>query len=334
MIELVRERPWASTSRVPVAGGHVWFKSCAPAQAFEPGLSVGLFSRWPDRVAEVIGHEEQRSWLLLSDAGTSIGKLGHELESWLTVLPLYAELQRGEIAYTEAHLAAGVPNMRMAALAGRYEDLVQHELPLEGNELAGLRAFAPRFAGLCDELAAQGIPEVVQHDDLHAANVYTEGETIRVLDWGDASIAHPFFSLVVTFRFLEEQHGLPRNDPWFARLRDAYLEPWGGNTLVETFALALRVGIFAHAIAWLRQREHLPEHAQPAFDEWFRVVLRRAVGYTLDQAVVPREPSTGNARRCDCLEGVGRGGRTLAGRSSASAPSADGPQGIRIARPF
>jgi hypothetical protein len=111
---------------------------------------------------------------------------------------------------------------------------------------------------------------------------YAEGDRMRVLDWGDTSIAHPFFSLVVTFRFLEEQNRLGPDDPWFERLRDAYLEPWGGGDhLTDTFALALRVGIFAHAIAWLRQRGHLPEQAWVAFDEWFSVVLRRAVTRTL-----------------------------------------------------
>ena len=60
---------------------------------------------------------------------------------------------------------------------------------------------------------------------------------LRVLDWGDSSISHPFASLVVTFRFLEEFNKLPPGDPWFPRLRDAYLEPWG-HGLTDAFALA------------------------------------------------------------------------------------------------
>jgi hypothetical protein len=58
------------------------------------------------------------------------------------------------------------------------------------------------------------------------ANVYSDGGRLRVLDWGDASISHPFASLLVTFRFLEEVTRLQPEDPWFARLHDAYLEPW------------------------------------------------------------------------------------------------------------
>ena len=110
------------------------------------------------------------------------------------------------------------------------------------------------------------------------ANVYVRDERLRVLDWGDSSISHPFASLVVTFRFLEEVTKLPPGDPWFERLRDAYLEPWGRGH-VETFALALRVGAFAHAFAWARQRDHVPKEAWPEFDP---AVVRRALARTLE----------------------------------------------------
>jgi aminoglycoside phosphotransferase (APT) family kinase protein len=143
-----------------------------------------------------------------------------------------------------------------------------------------LRTFAARFSELCAELATHDVPETVQHDDLHMANVYAQGERLRLLDWGDASISHPFASLVVTFRFLEERNKLLPADPWFARLRDAYLEPWGRGH-ADAFALAVRVGTFAHTFAWARQRDYLPREARADFDREFPIVLRRAVARTL-----------------------------------------------------
>jgi hypothetical protein len=280
VIETTHERPWATVLRVPLRGGVAWFKACAPVQAFEPRLTAELFARWPDRVTEVLGHDDERGWLLLADAGTPIREFGNPPEAWLAALPLYAELQRGEAAHMHDHLAHGVPDLRVSTLPARYEDLLRHDLPLERDEIRRLREFAPRFAELCDELAAHELPETIQHDDLHMANLYVQGERLRVLDWGDASISHPFASLVVTFRFLEEITKLPSGDPWFVRLRDAYLEPWGCG-LVGAFALAIRVGTFAHSIAWARQRDHLPEEARAEFDRWFPLVLRRALAQTL-----------------------------------------------------
>jgi hypothetical protein len=280
-IEIAHERPWSTVLRVPLANGAAWFKACAPVQAFEPRLTGELFSRWPDRVAQVLSRDDARAWLLLADAGTPMRVLGNPPEQWLLALPLYAEMQRGEASHAGDHLAHGVPDLRVATWPARYDDFVNKDLPLDTREIRRLKAFAPHFSELCAELAASNVPETIQHDDLHLANVYKNGDRLRLLDWGDSSISHPFASLVVTFRFLEEFNKLPPGDPWFARLRDAYLEPWGPG-LTHTFALAVQTGRVAHALAWTRQRDYLPQDARPEFDKEFSVVLRRAIAYSLD----------------------------------------------------
>ncbi len=280
-IETTHDRPWATVMRVPVAGGVTWFKACAEVRAFEPRLTAQLYARWPDRVTEVLAVDEDRRWILLGDAGTTVRELGNPPEAWLEALPSYAELQKGESAYALDHIAHGVPDLRMGALPAGYERLLAGELPLAINDVNRLRDNAPRFTELCAVLAELGIQESVQHDDLHMANLYTNEGRFRVVDWGDSSISHPFFSLLETFRFLEEFNGLGPDDPWFRRLRDAYLEPWGSG-LEETFELAIRVGWFAHAIAWSRQRDALPEDARPDFDRGFAIVLRRAVAQTVE----------------------------------------------------
>lgn len=280
-IRTVHEQPWATVLRVPLADGVAWFKACAPVQAFEPRLTAKLFSRWADRVGEVLARDEQRAWLLLADAGVPVAATGNPPEAWLLALPPYAELQRGEAAHAGEHLRHGVPDLRLATMPTGYADLLRRDLPLDRDEVDRLRAFAPRFEALCDDLATCAMPDTVQHDDLHLANVYPAGERIRILDWGDTSISHPFMSLVVTFRSLEEFNRLRPSDPWFSRLRDAYLEPWGPG-LTDAFELALRVGDFAHVFATARQRDYLPQAALPDFDKHFAGLLRRALARTLD----------------------------------------------------
>lgn len=275
-IEVAHERPWATVLRVPLADGAAWFKACAAVQSFEPRLTAELSRRWPDLVGVVLGHDERRGWLLLRDAGSPMSEIGNRPELWEAVLPRYAELQRGETSHVEDHLAQQVPDLRVSRLPEQFEDLLRHDLPLEPDEIARLRAFAPGLEKLCTELAARGVPETVQHDDLHIWNVYVDGDRLRLLDWGDASIAHPFESLVVTFRFLEELNGLAPDDPWLERLREAYLEPWGAGH-EETFELAMRVGAFARAIPTVRQRDHLSAPDYGCLDDEFSTVLRRAL---------------------------------------------------------
>jgi hypothetical protein len=288
-IEVTHQRPWATVARVPTAASDVWFKACAPVQAFEPRLSAVLSRRWPDRMPGVIAVDERRAWLLLEDAGSRLGELGNSPEVWLEALPLYAELQRGECHAIDDHLAHGVPDLRTHTLPARFCELLQGDLPLDPDAAGRLRRFEPTFSDWCDDLASRGVPDSIQHDDLHHHNVFLHDGRVRFLDWGDSSMSHPFASLVVTFRFLEEINGLHPTDPWFRRLRDAYLEPWGGDQR-DTLELALRVGAFAHAIAWIRQREPLDASDRAAFDVDYRVVLRRAV------SVIPPNDWSGRSR--------------------------------------
>ena len=274
-IEVVHERPWATVLRVPAGDTAVWFKACGPVAAFEPRLTAQLSARWPDVIPEVIAHDEERAWLLLAHGGTPVGAFGNPPEAWEAALPPYAELQRGETAYAADHLAHGVPDLRVEVLPDRYATMIaRDDIPLEPHEIDRLRRFEHGFADLCTELAARGISDTIQHDDLHLANVYERDGRMLVLDWGDSCVSHPFTSLLETFIHLDELRPV---DPWYARLRDAYLEPWGPG-LVDTFELALRVAPFGHAIAWFRQLDNLPDgEMRTLFMQYFPAQLRRAV---------------------------------------------------------
>ncbi len=276
-LELVQTEPWASVFRAPLPDGEtIWLKACAAHSDFEVPLTASLSSRWPATVTEVLAHDLDRRWLLMADAGERIADLGNPPEHWFDLLPDYARLQIGEMKHVDDHLDASVPDMRLARLPERYEELAAAELPLPLDEIVAIGAFAQRFANLCAELESHGIGATVQHDDLHMNNVYVKGGRLRVLDWGDASISHPFFSLFETFRFLTERNELAPGDPWFGRLRDAYLEPWGlGHG--ATFDLAMRIAGFARAIAWLDQREALPAQDRAEFDTGFEMILRLAL---------------------------------------------------------
>jgi hypothetical protein len=271
--ELVRERTWASTWRLPTSEGVVWLKDSAASHRFEAELVPMIAAERPDLLPRVVAADAEEGWLLLADAGTPFEKVGNPPELWLRLLAAYGELQRHTI------VPESVPDRTLEQWPELYDDLLRSELPLTGAEKRELRGFAPRFAGLCAELADAGLPAAIQHDDLHHRNAFLDGPNLRIIDWGDASNSHPFVSLVVTFRFLEEFNGLSPGDPWFAKLRDAYLEPWGPGH-EEAFDVAQRAGRFAHAFGWVALRRLLPQAARSSYDAPFRVVLRRALAAT------------------------------------------------------
>jgi hypothetical protein len=80
---------------------------------------------------------------------------------------------------------------------------------------------------LCERLAASGIPDTIQHDDLHDGQVFVQDGAVRVFDWGDAVVSHPFLSMSVALEGviawgLDDVQGSEELAPY----RAAYLGPF------------------------------------------------------------------------------------------------------------
>jgi hypothetical protein len=262
--------PWSTVLRVPTGEGPVWFKANSVGTAYEVPLLRRLAQWCPDRVLVPLALDETEGWLLLPDGGQTLRVAdagATPFDHWAEVLVEYADLQRMLAPRADEMLAAGVPDLRPAALPGHLADLLSDEDALlldrpdglAAEQLRELRAMEGRFSAWCDELAATGIAPSLQHDDLHDGNVfvpYGGRGPYRVFDWGDASVAHPFTTLLVTLRVVAYRLDLPNGAPELLRLRDAYLEAWSGEhdraTLLAAVDLALRTGPVGRALSWRR----------------------------------------------------------------------------------
>ena len=269
-VVVVHDEPWSQVLRVPTAGGDLFLKQCAPVQAFEVPLTAALAARWPDRLPEVVATDERRAWLLLRDGGVRLRE--HGLEPFPEALRLYAELQVAETAHVDEFLHFGVPDVRLPVLVAAYEPFFERDQGVEPGLQDELRALAPRYLELCDELAAFGLPDSIQHDDLHDGNVFVRDGRVAILDWGDSSVAHPLFAARKALRVARAAHVDP------VLLRDAFLEPWTAlaprSRLLAAFELAETVGAFAYSLQWERQLDAMPAAARPAHADYMAQQLR------------------------------------------------------------
>ena len=91
------------------------------------------------------------------------------------------------------------------------------------EKLEALRALAPRLEDACAEIASLGIRDALEHGDAWPGNIWArEDGSFLVYDWSDASLAHPFTSVIE--RDLRERLEFGEDD--VRRLVDAYLAPW------------------------------------------------------------------------------------------------------------
>ena len=256
-IEQPHVRAWSTVLRIPTADGPVWFKANMPALSREAAIVSVLVGRRPDCVPDLLAADLERGWMLQRDGGTRLRESGLVPGCWEEVLPLYAELQLDLAGCGDELLAAGAPDRRLLTLPTLYDELV-------AGESQKLRALTPRVVKLCEELAGLGLPETVQHDDLHDGQIFVRDGRYRFFDWAEACVAHPFFTMTVT---LQDE---------LVQFRDAYLEPWTvvarRDELQAAFPIALVLGGICRALTWRAVIDAMPE---PYAAEWAHVVPNR-----------------------------------------------------------
>ncbi|MGH3385689.1 MAG: phosphotransferase [Nocardioidaceae bacterium] len=276
-IEEMRVRPWSSTWRVPTELGTLWLKTCGPGGRYEAALQGLLSVVAPEWVLQPVAVDAARGWLLLPDGGPTLDKTlagaapEVRVERWCSVLAEYAELQRRLVAFVPDLLGVGVPDLRPGASSALFRDLVSTctEPPLRDR----LDAFAPTVDEAAERLVATGLPPTVQHDDFHSSNVCCGDDGLgppAFIDWGDALVAHPMGTLLVTCRVLARELDVEVEDPLLRRLVDAYLEPWtiefARSDLLAQLDDVLVLAKVGRAWGWLRALQGATPDQQATWD--------------------------------------------------------------------
>lgn len=263
-VEVLHQRPWSTFIRLDTTHGPVYFKAPAPPY-YEAPLTQALANWRPDCTVPVLAIDLERGWLLSAEAGITLraaSPTADQVEHWVKLLPFYVEFQIEMAPRVTELLAFGMYDRRPANLPVLYAELLRAdenlrvglEFGLTPEEYRRLDALRPQLTDWCAELAACGLPDTLTHEELHDANVLVHGDRYIFTDWADSSVAHPFFTMLVTIRAAAHRLKLAEDGPEMARLRDAYLEPWTRFAprpqLLAVYHLAYRLAMLNRSLSW------------------------------------------------------------------------------------
>lgn len=251
----------------------------------EAELSVRLADRHPGLVPEVIAIDVARNWLLMRDIGGAALREHPEHSRYEAAMRQYAKLQREEADYVEMFLAYGIPDRRPV----RLKEEIRTYLPelctgLDQRKAESVLSLQDELLTMCDELAT-GVPMSLEHGDLHGGNIFwrEQADDLCILDWGDATVTHPFFSVRVFWNALYDL--LPEDDEvaWYEqihKMRTVYLGEWEGvaprDVLERHLLIAEELGCVYRALSWhvyvTNYRHNLSESSdKPA--QWLNLLL-------------------------------------------------------------
>jgi len=313
--EVVRVQPWASAVRLETSGarGHttLWAKTIAPLNRFEIDVLNVLETLEVPSLVRPLASNRERGFLLLVDGGPTVASLASTgdlngldeqstnvaLASWRAMLDRLGRTQRLSTSSITQFLDAGCLDLRPRNAVGYFDFLltnayVNERFLADGitkAELADFAALRPELQRVANRLELSMVEATIQHDDLGPSNVCLDG---RLIDWGDASVAHPFASLLTALNSNSD------NRPGTKQDRDAlaveYFSGWlpeidtdrivGGavdndellTQLAEEARLACVLAPLGRIASWLRAPPEASEWHPGRLSHWVRHMVESA----------------------------------------------------------
>ena len=205
--------------------------------------------------------------MLMRDGGDQLRasiRPAKDISPWKPVVKRYAEVQIGLAEHVTEMLSLRTPDHRLSVLPDLFSQLlaeepsflIDQEKGLTSAEWQEVKDKATRFEEICQQLAAYGIPDSLNHGDFHDGNILVKNGRITFFDWGDGDITHPFVSLRNLFVSIEIALDLADYSftPEMAELLDLYLEPFQKFTSRENLHTAYQVSrpvaTVVKALAW------------------------------------------------------------------------------------
>jgi phosphotransferase family enzyme len=264
-IELVHSRPWSTVFRAPAGDGALFLKVCAVTQLQEPRVIELVAREAPDLVPGFVARHPSEPWVILRDGGRRLRQVvpgAGQLPVWRALLPRYAALQRSLLGHQAELLATGLPDRRLERIPRLLARVLDDDRWAPAASRSAVRALLPDIERLCAELAGIGIGPSLDHDDLHDHNVLVHDGRPSIIDWGDASLTHPFLALAVTERFAALAAGVASDAPEIRALREAYLAPWAGlapgAALHRAAEIGAALGVVTGTLTWYEVVTRLP----------------------------------------------------------------------------
>ncbi len=214
--------------KVPAEGETLFLKAVPEYEPDEAALAV-LLSAWMPEAFPKIVESVPRMLLMHEVPGQHLAPESN-LADWLSAVRAFALLQIASLQQQESwkqQRMAYFPLQWYEQALQKVHDQAPYLLKgspdaLTDDELHMLQAAAPVWIRRLQEMAAHGIPDALEHGDLHVFNLRCHGQKTVFFDLTDVCISHPFFCRALTAYSgdLPALAGVQQN------LRDAYLQPW------------------------------------------------------------------------------------------------------------
>lgn len=259
--QIVVETPWSVVYKIETTQCVVYLKQVPKALFLEPDILAFLHHHGCKNIPELIAIDPELHCFLTKSCGNvalrDLFKRKVDFPLLKIGIHSYTTIQRQLENKMQLTSALGIPDWRLNKFTSLYSELIsQDKLLLDDGlaeeEINQLHLLHPTCQQLCDILSNHDIPETFSHSDFQENNMLLDEKTgsINIIDWGEAVIAHPFFSLNGCLWNLTYFNELKPTDSMYRKIQSECIVPWlnlyDEKTLLELLNIANQLlGIYA-----------------------------------------------------------------------------------------
>lgn len=235
----------------------VWFKAVGEPNVREWAITLTLACLCPSFIPQILASKERwNAWLTLQAPGESLASK-NEMKLWKSAAAGLASLQIATLQDAEKLLKAGAHDLRVSRLLSCVEPFFQFVADCTGRSqvqcfknLTALEICELKDAARTTlrDLDVLHLVETVGHMDLNPANIFCTADRAVFLDWAEAFVGSPIFSLEY---LLQHFRRTVSREPWLVdQFRDVYLQAWRSRMSPKDLQRALHLSPFAALFAY------------------------------------------------------------------------------------
>ncbi len=216
-------RVWSISAvlQVPTDTGDVWFKASCELFRSEAALHEVVARHFPDDVPVLIATDAERGWLLM-EAMQGAGESDRAPGADAALAERWGVVQLASLDVLDELVDAGAPV--------RGADVTVAGFRRAATESPELAMLTPEQRTALDDVMDEvermvrefwdcGVPDTLNHGDLHLGNVAYDGSVLRVFDLTDSCVSHP---LLDGYHLAHFDGRRPSESDLFA----AFVRPW------------------------------------------------------------------------------------------------------------
>lgn len=250
--------PSFSLIRFKTNGPALWFKAVGEPNQKEFGITCALAQLFPDYLPRILSSRPAwNGWLTREVEGKVLMEV-QEQAPWERATAALARLQIQSIDRGSRILGAGVRDLGSAALSKVIQPFMsvvsqlmerQTKVPPPVLDHKDLSLLTNTLRASIEAMEATGVPETLGHLDLNPGNIIVSENRCAFLDWAEAYMGNPLFSLEYLLQHVRRAFGGISRVP--RKLIAAYCAQWGGMVshaaMADAMAHAPLLALFAYA---------------------------------------------------------------------------------------